>query len=90
MVKGLSRRVVVVKFPDAKVFEQAIFIIREDAPTHGISAGDVLREAVQVADNYVSPRRKTNDLFAPYMAALWAAGGAAATGLAWLIAAVFG
>ena len=30
MVKGVSRRVVVVKSPDPKIFEQAIFIIRED------------------------------------------------------------
>jgi hypothetical protein len=90
MVKGLSRRVVVVRFPDAKVFEQAIFIIREDAPHTGVSAGDVLQEAIQVADNYVSPRRRGRAPFAPYIAALWATGGAAVTGLAWLIAAVFG
>jgi hypothetical protein len=90
VVKGLSRRVVVVKFPDAKVFEQAIFILREDAPHTGVSAGDVLQEAIQVADNYLTPRRRRAMPFAPYVAAAWATGGAAATGLAWLIATIFG
>ena len=31
MVKGVSRRVVVVKSPDPKWFEQAIFLLREEA-----------------------------------------------------------
>ena len=30
VVKGVSKRVIVVKSPDPKIFEQAIFIIRED------------------------------------------------------------
>ena len=30
MIKGVSRRVVVVKSPDPRIFEQAIFIVRED------------------------------------------------------------
>lgn len=31
MVKGISRRVVVVDSPDQRFFEQAIFIVRNDA-----------------------------------------------------------
>ena len=31
MVKGMARRVVVVKSPDKRVFEEAIFILRDDA-----------------------------------------------------------
>ena len=31
MVKGVTRQVIVVKSPDPKLFEQAIFIMREDA-----------------------------------------------------------
>ena len=31
MVKGTSRRVIVVDSPDQKLFEQAIFIVRNDA-----------------------------------------------------------
>jgi len=90
MVKGLSRRVVVVRFPDAKVFEQAIFLIRDDAPYTGVSADDVLREAVRVADNYVAPRRRRRVFLTPVTATVWAMGGAAVTGLAWFISALFG
>ena len=46
VVKGISKRVIVVKSPDPKIFEQAIFIIREDfAGQSGVSEKDVLREA---------------------------------------------
>ena len=31
MVKGISRQVIVVRSPDQKLFEQAIFILREEA-----------------------------------------------------------
>lgn len=31
MVKGISRQVIVVRSPDPKLFEQAIFILRENA-----------------------------------------------------------
>ena len=31
MVKGVSRRVIVVKSPDPKLFDQAIFLLKEDA-----------------------------------------------------------
>ena len=46
MVKGISRRVIVVDSPDPKLFEQAIFIIRNDALTkEGVSPQQVLGEA---------------------------------------------
>ena len=46
VVKGISKRIVVVKSPDPKIFEQAIFIIREDyAGQNGMSDSDVYREA---------------------------------------------
>ena len=54
MVKGTSKRVVVVKSPDPKFFEQAIFILKEDLRPHGSGgASDVLKEAQRVADDYV-------------------------------------
>ena len=51
---GTNRRVVVVKSPDPKVFEQAIFILREDYPA-GPPADrrKALREAQVVADRYI-------------------------------------
>ena len=54
VVKGISKRVIVVKSPDPKIFEQAIFIIREDfAGQSGVSEKDVLREARAAANSYL-------------------------------------
>ena len=44
MVKGISRRVVVVESPDQRFFEQAIFLIREDAlGKEGVTDEQILR-----------------------------------------------
>ena len=61
VVKGTSKRIVVVKSPDPKVFEQAIFIVREDF-LGKCGRTDALKEAQQVADAYIrsavsAPRR---------------------------------
>jgi len=86
VVKGVSKRVVVVKSPDPRIFEQAIFIIREDfAGQNGMSDKDVFREARRAANSYIggrrcSPRNALSGMKAP----LYAAAGAAATGLAWI------
>ncbi len=54
VVKGTSKRIVVVKSPDPRFFEQAIFIMREDVRPGGSGgASDVLKEAQRVADDYV-------------------------------------
>lgn len=46
--KGTSRRVVIVRGDDDSVFEQIIYIVRDDCLTgSGVSAEHVLREAVQ-------------------------------------------
>ena len=81
MVKGVSRQVIVVQSPDRKLFEQAIFILREDAPQEGITDEMLLREARQAAR-----RRGKQPLVA--QGPLWAAGGALATALVWLLTAV--
>lgn len=54
MVKGISRRVIVVRSPDPRFFEQAIFLLREDAlHSDGVSPEQVLTEARQAAAGYV-------------------------------------
>lgn len=54
MLKGINRRVIVVKAPDRRFFEEAIFIVREDVlENRGASADQVVEEARRVADNYV-------------------------------------
>ena len=84
MVKGISRRVIVVDSPDPNIFEQAIFIIRNDS-ADGVSSQQLVEQAVRIAKSYArthtAPRRRIR--FAPAMAAL---AGAVAIGLIWLLA----
>ena len=49
MVKGLSRRVIVVDSPDPHIFEQAIFIVRNDAAvgSGGVTSQQVVDQAAQ-------------------------------------------
>ena len=56
MIKGMSRRVIMIDSPDPEIFENAIFIIRNDAFARGKAESDILRQAQQIADEYV----KTN------------------------------
>lgn len=86
MVKGTNRRVVVVRSPDPRIFEEAIFVIREDLFRREDSADAVLREAKQAANAYL--RRTTGPgrirRFARLPASLYAGLGAVAAGIAWL------
>lgn len=54
MVKGVSRRVIVVRNPDDGLFSEAIFILNESALCGNIRDSEaVLREACAVADDFV-------------------------------------
>ena len=85
MVKGISRRVVVVEAPDQRFFEQAIFILRNDAAGEGVTSKELVEEARRVARNYAGGGRVTR-LWRDLSPVLYALMGAAAVGLAWLIA----
>lgn len=55
MVKGTSRRVIVVESPDPEYFEQAIFIVRNDVyERKGVTAQQVLGEACKIAKGYAA------------------------------------
>ena len=86
MVKGVSRRVIVVDSPDPQVFEQAIFILSGDGA--GVSQQQLVDQAVRIAKNYARcqglPRRRVR-----VPGWLWAAIGAAAIGLTWLLCTLF-
>ena len=86
MVKGLSRRVIVVDSPDPQIFEQAIFILRNDAATDaGVSSQQLVDQAVSIAKNYA---RSHGCVKAPKLRMtpwLSAAAGAAAIALVWLL-----
>lgn len=45
MVKGVSKQVIVVHSPDRELFDQAIFILRDNAVNKGITEEALLKEA---------------------------------------------
>ena len=77
MVKGVSRQVIVVQSPDPKLFEQAIFILKDSAV--GVTDEELLKEARGLLHS--RRRKKRLSLYGP----VWACGGAVLTGLAWLL-----
>ena len=82
VVKGLNKRVVVIKSPDPKVFEQAIFIVREDFRLGSGREVDVLKEAEKVANDYLKNAASTSRKFLSKIPPLlFAAGGALLTAL---------
>ena len=85
MVKGISRQVIVVHSPDPKLFEQAIFILKDDVVSQGITDDLLLKEAQKTIRCSVSgEKRRKLSMYGP----VWAAGGAVLTGLAWLMTAM--
>ena len=90
MVKGITRRVIVIKSPDKRLFDEAIFIVREDALNEqGVTSDDIIKEAQNVADEYIrnnlkAPRRRK--LPAPIFVLM----GSAVTGIAWFLVRLLG
>ena len=80
MVKGISRQVIVVHPQDGKLFDQAIFILREDASENGISDDTLMQEA----NKLLHSRKKTS---VRILQLAWAGMGGALVGVAWLITA---
>jgi len=86
MVKGISRRVVVVESPDQQFFEQAIFIVRNDAAGEGVTARELVEEAKRVARNYAGgDRGKFGRVWRNLGPAVYTTMGGAAMGLVWLL-----
>lgn len=82
MVKGISRQVIVVHAPEPKMFEQAIFILKDGAVgAEGVTDNALLKEANALLERQSSRRKRTEALAGP----LWACGGAVVTGLLWLL-----
>ena len=83
MVKGISRQVIVVHSPEPKLFEQAIFILKEDA--QGVTDEQLLKEANRALHS-ASPDGRSAKLL--HSGPVWACGGAVLTGLAWLLSVI--
>ena len=73
MVKGISRQVILVQSPDTNLFEQAIFILKENA--EAVTEEMLLREAKGIINSGKRRRLK---------GPVWACCGAAFTAVIWL------
>lgn len=81
MVKGISRQVIVVNAPDQKLFEQAIFILKDEAVGQGITDEMLLKSADKLL-------RSTQNGKKPGLLRygwIWASAGALVTGFVWLM-----
>lgn len=80
MVKGISRQVIVLNTPDPKLFEQAIFILKEDALSGGGVTEDMLmKEARRLISHQNTSKRNKPGLYG----ALYACAGALVTAAVW-------
>ena len=87
MVKGISRRVVVVDSPDQRCFEQAIFIVRNDAAGEGVTAQALVEEAMRVARNYAGgDHGRFSRAWRELTPAVYTLIGAGGIGLVWMLA----
>ena len=89
MVKGTSRHVILVRSPDPRVFEEAIFIVREDADRRGATPEDIVREAQSVASEYVRTHLKGKRAPRPLPPGLYVLLGAAICGFVWTVTSLF-
>ena len=85
MVKGISRQVIVVQSPGPEMFEQAIFILKDNAVKEGITDDALMKEAQQVIRGGRPEKKRHFYLYG----AVWASAGAVLTGLVWLLTALF-
>ncbi len=86
MVKGTSRRVIVVDSPDTELFEQAIFLVRNDVlSARGVTAQMLVDEACRAARSCgkLPGARRRLPRWAPPL--LWSTAGALGIGLAWIL-----
>lgn len=77
MVKGISRRVVVVRPDEHGVFEQAIFLVRDCT----VPRSDAVREACRIANGYLVGRRPRRRALWLRLMAAFAAGAVLASGV---------
>ena len=81
MVKGISRQVIVVHSPDQKLFEQAIFILRDEAVGEGVTDEMLLKSAEKLLRGSGKGKKPGILMYG----SVWACAGALLTGLVWLL-----
>ena len=84
MVKGITRQVILVKSPDPKLFEEAIFIVKEEAMNQeGVTAEQVIRQARRAADGYLKGNRIKKSILERFLGPIWGVGCAALASAGW-------
>ena len=79
MVKGITRQAIVVKGPDPKLFDQAIFLVRDDVLVRGgISEEALLNEVKKICIE----SRFSKPIFAKLF---WSFCGGGTVGLLWIL-----
>lgn len=81
MVKGVSRQVIVVHAQDTEMFEQAIFILKDNAKA--VTDEVLLKEAKRILHSSAQPRQIRG--YGP----VWACAGAIATAFVWFLTSLF-
>lgn len=83
MVKGVAKRVVVVRAQDSHLFEEAIFMMRDG----GAVSRDALREACAVAEEYlrVHAKRRVQRMYTRAHVIAAACAGSGAVGAVWFL-----
>lgn len=82
MVKGISRQVIVVHSTDQKLFDQAIFILKDDAVGRGGVTDEML---LKEANKLLSTPERNPKRRLKYYGPVWASAGALLTGAVWLL-----
>ena len=85
MVKGMSRRVVVIDSPEPNFFEQAIFIVKNDAFSPGVSEREIVDEARSVVQSYLGGTKSTHKKKGQRISVVSLLLGAGGIGLVWAL-----
>lgn len=84
MVKGISKQVIVVNSSDKGMFDQAIFILSDDAMKgNGVTNDELLREAKSLIN-----QKNHHKNSSPFLRLLFLLSGALITGVVWLLTCV--
>ncbi len=86
MVKGSTRQVILVKSPDPDFFEEAIFIVKDEAvQREGVTTEQVIRQARQAADGYLKGCRPKSEGDDWLSGVAWGVLGAVLASLVWCL-----
>ena len=82
MVKGTTRQVIVLRNPDRELFDQAIFLLKEDAlEKHSPGERELLEQAQRLCSSSLPEKKKRR----PHSPVFWLGMGAVPVALSWLL-----